>query len=53
MGEGYRSDCGMSPGMVVYGNTVATPGASVQACGTFLEDWVRVHHCGLLWRTVD
>ena len=44
MGDGYKSDCGLSPGMVVYGNTVATPGASVAACGTFLEDWVAAGH---------
>ena len=30
--------------MEVHGNTVATPGASIEACGMFLEDWVALGH---------
>ena len=30
--------------MKVYGNTVATPGGSLLACGTFLSDWVAAGH---------
>ena len=42
--QGYASDCNLSPGMEVHGNTVATPGASIEACGMFLEDWVALGH---------
>ena len=41
---GYASDCHLDPGMKVYGNTVATPGGSLLACGTFLEEWVAAGH---------
>ena len=41
---GYSSDCGLAPGMEVHGNTVATPGGSLLACGTFLNDWVAAGH---------
>ena len=39
-GKGYSSDCNLNPGMVVEGNTVATPGGSMYACGQFLDTWV-------------
>lgn len=41
---GYASDCNLAPGMQVHGNTVATPGGSLLACGTFLKDWVAAGH---------
>ena len=41
---GYSSDCGLAPGMEVHGNTVAPPGGSLLACGTFLNDWVAAGH---------
>jgi hypothetical protein len=34
----------MHAGMVVKGNTVATPGGSLLACGTFLSEWVAAGH---------
>jgi len=30
--------------MVVHSNTVATPGGSLLACGTFLSEWVAAGH---------
>ena len=41
---GYASDCHLDAGMVVENNTVATPGGSLLACGTFLKDWVAQGH---------
>jgi len=43
-GGGYASDCNLGPGMKVHGNTVATPGGSLLACGTFLSEWVAAGH---------
>ena len=42
--SGYASDCNLAPGMKVSGNTVATPGGSLLACGTFLSEWVAAGH---------
>ena len=45
-GAGYKSDCDLATGMEVYGNTVATPGASLEVCGGYmLSDWVSVRAC--------
>lgn len=43
-GGGYSSDCNLAEGMMVYNNTVATPGGSLIACGTFLNEWVAAGH---------
>ena len=41
---GYSSDCNLAEGMEVHDNTVATPGGSLLACGTFLHEWVAAGH---------
>jgi hypothetical protein len=41
---GYSSDCNLAEGMEVHGNTIATPGGSLLACGTFLDEWVAAGH---------